>query len=165
METKGGFTLIELMIVVAIIAILAAVALPAMGESIRKAKDSNGIKVLGAIRTASGLYSTDDVNVNGDGIFFALNIKDIEIYLTPAMKKNLKYGDETTSATDNITSYQIVCGKVVNGSTVSVGRGELAGRNNVVEIYYNNQDGSVYADGTNEGDGYTDTKERLWKEY
>lgn len=163
MKTKGGFTLIELMIVVAIIAILSAITLPAMGESIRRAKDANGIKVLGTIRTAVGMHITDDEN--NDGKIYANKIVDLEIYFSPSMKTNLKIGDDVISDTDNVTSYQVVCGTVKKGGSVSMGRGELSGRSNVVEIYYNNQDGVSYADGTNEGDEYTDTKERLWKNY
>ena len=39
-QSEKGFTLIELMIVVAIIAILAAVAIPAFSKYIRRAKTS-----------------------------------------------------------------------------------------------------------------------------
>ena len=50
-NTKKGFTLIELMIVVAIIAILAAIALPAYADYVKRAKVSEGILALSSCRT------------------------------------------------------------------------------------------------------------------
>lgn len=57
---EKGFTLIELMIVVAIIAILAAVAAPKFGEQIKKSKDAKGLALVGNWRSASQLHYSDD---------------------------------------------------------------------------------------------------------
>ena len=58
MKSKG-FTLIELMIVVAIIAILAAVAAPKFGEQLKKAKDSKGVEVASVWSSAVRTYYSD----------------------------------------------------------------------------------------------------------
>lgn len=50
-KRKKGFTLIELMIVVIVIAILAAAAIPLYRRSVQRARASEGLSLLGTIRT------------------------------------------------------------------------------------------------------------------
>jgi prepilin-type N-terminal cleavage/methylation domain-containing protein len=59
MRTKRGFTLIELMIVVAIIGILAAIAIPKFAELIRKSSEGASKGNLGALRSAMSIYYGD----------------------------------------------------------------------------------------------------------
>ena len=54
-RTQAGFTLIELMIVIAIIGILASVALPAYQTYVKKAKFSEVVLAVAPIRTAIGV--------------------------------------------------------------------------------------------------------------
>lgn len=56
MKNSKGFTLIELMIVVAIIGILSAIAIPKFADLIRKSNEGATKGNLGAIRSAVSIY-------------------------------------------------------------------------------------------------------------
>jgi general secretion pathway protein G len=56
---RQGFTLIELMIVVAIIGILAAIAIPKFADLIRKSQEGSTKGNLGSIRSALSIYYGD----------------------------------------------------------------------------------------------------------
>ncbi|CAN7587050.1 prepilin-type N-terminal cleavage/methylation domain-containing protein [Pseudoduganella sp. LjRoot289] len=58
-QAQAGFTLIELMIVVAIIGILAAVAIPAYSDYTIKAKIGNALGSVNSIKTAIGLCAQE----------------------------------------------------------------------------------------------------------
>lgn len=68
-NTKNGFTLIELMIVIAIIGVLAAVALPAYQNYTRRATFSELVSAVGSIKTPIELLvqmrTTTAVNLTG----------------------------------------------------------------------------------------------------
>ena len=59
-QMQKGFTLIELMIVVAIIGILAAIAIPAYQDYIGRAQASEGLTATAGIRTEIGVVYSED---------------------------------------------------------------------------------------------------------
>ena len=69
MTSRKGFTLIELMVVVFIVGILAAVAIPIMRGRIDAAKWSEGRAAMGSIRTAARAFCAE----HGPGYTYAIN--------------------------------------------------------------------------------------------
>ena len=73
MKSKKGFTLIELMVVILIVAILAAVAIPILRGRIDAAKWSEGKAMMGSIATSVRAYAAEKgtaADVSGlDGAF------------------------------------------------------------------------------------------------
>src|ERR1700685_3583171 len=59
LKTKKGFTLIELMIVVAIIGILAAIAIPQFANLVAKSQEGACKGNLGTLRSALSIYYGD----------------------------------------------------------------------------------------------------------
>ncbi len=56
LRSKKGFTLVELMIVVVIVGVLAAVAIPMYRTNVKKAMATEGVALVGTVRTAQRVY-------------------------------------------------------------------------------------------------------------
>ena len=76
---KQGFTLIELMIVVAIIGILAAIAIPKFADLINKAKEGSTKGALSSVRSAIQVYYGDN-----EGWFPAVEAAPLTCLITNA---------------------------------------------------------------------------------
>lgn len=78
MRSNRGFTLIELMIVVVIIGILAAIAVPKFNNVSRRSKEAEAAPVLKQLRTlqeryvqAEGIYAANVADLEGGAVNFA----------------------------------------------------------------------------------------------
>ena len=71
----GGFTLIELMIVIAIIAVIAAVALPSYFGSIRKSRRAEAINLMSQVAQAQERVRSGSTTYSNDFGTAALNVR------------------------------------------------------------------------------------------
>ena len=70
-----GFTLIELMIVIAILAVLAAVALPAYFESVRKSRRADAINLMSQVAQAQERWRANNATYANDFGTSVLNVR------------------------------------------------------------------------------------------
>ena len=65
-DFKNGFTLIELVIIMVILGVLAAVAIPRIGNTIDSSEVSAEEAVIGSLRSALEVYAMDQVVMNSN---------------------------------------------------------------------------------------------------
>lgn len=94
MAEKAGFTLVELIVVIAILGILAGVAVPAYTGYIKKANEASDYMRLDAIKTAVIFTATEDKLADTD-------IKTIEVTESAVSYMN---GEDTTATVLTVDS-------------------------------------------------------------
>ncbi len=106
MNAQKGFTLIELMIVVAIIGILAAIAIPAYGKYQAKSKLTAGLAEISAAKTAAEEYLTNGGADAADAVVTPLGLQKETTNCTIAAALN-NATDSTISCTGKALPSQV----------------------------------------------------------
>ncbi len=111
MKSRKGFTLIELMVVVLIVGILAAVAIPLMRGRIDSAKWSEAKSAMGTVATALRAYASEKGTVVAADVGAAdfpklgVELTDLDgTYFT-----NEAYAMSAVSATNGVLNATITC--------------------------------------------------------
>lgn len=98
MKKQSGFTLIELMIVVAIVAILAAIALPAYQNYTNKAKFTAAISATGPVKTEA------EICAQTTGNYGCTNLSNAANFSVPAGVTLTLSGNTSASTSITVTT-------------------------------------------------------------
>ena len=92
MNKKSGFTLIELMIVVAIIAIIAAIAIPNLLRSRMSANEAGAAGAMRTLSTGEASYQAASIDTNANGIGQYGDLTDLGGTTPPFIDSSLSAG-------------------------------------------------------------------------
>jgi len=163
---KKGFTLIELVVVVAIILLLAATLAPKLRKEVAKARDAKAVAALGSVRTAINVFLADTgegpdklySSASGDYIIYESSSSD---YLE---NNAVTYMTEETPDTEGDIIVPIGGSQPFGeGDVVFGGTGEIRLNSSTVEVSI----ASVTPGGTGAtaASNLLDTKGNEWSKY
>lgn len=110
-NSEGGFTLVELLVVMLILGLLAAIAIPSFFNQRDKAKDADAKEATRTAQTAIETYATDN-----DGSYAAADAAALKL-IEPSLN-NANISDVTSDA----TSYSVTVTSDVAGQTFTISR-------------------------------------------
>lgn len=138
---RRGFTLIELMIVVAIIGILAAIALPKFADLLRKSGEGSGKGNLASVRSALSVYYA-----NMEGVY-------------PTLLQSITIGGNVISAMPKTVTPNY------HADTIAETDGLPSAGNDASGWLYDNTVGDANFGTTSVNCTHTDTKGSVWSSY
>ena len=163
---RKGFTLIELVVVVAIILLLAATLAPKLRKEVAKARDAKAVAALGSLRTAVNIFYSDKgktptklAGTSNDGESIYPVDADTSEYLEKDLVTFLNTDDASSDG-----SAGAPIGAHRSGPTETLNYGGFA-----TYEYNNTDDLEVYIDGASATAGTAtneyDTKGNAWASY
>ncbi|WP_321329293.1 type II secretion system protein [uncultured Ilyobacter sp.] len=166
---RKGFTLIELVVVVAIILLLAATLAPKLRKEVAKARDAKAVAALGSLRTAVNIFYSDKgeaptklaSETSPDSAIFDPS-EDTSEYL----EKNLITFLKDDGASDGEIAGAPVGGfRDSEGDTLNYGGFLVYDYDNTDDLEVTILGADTTARSATSTDGLYDTKDNPWSEY
>lgn len=146
---NGGFTLIELIIAVALVGILSSLVTPKVREQLAKGRDTKAISYLGAMRTAAELYYIEKGEaptavLEPDEAEDKKAIKNILPYLDPKAEAVIKDGKIQIGGSRKDKDTKITFGGEMRFTFKSPQHDEISKRGDGVYIWFAPAGDQVY---------------------
>ena len=125
MKNKKGFTLVELLVVIAIIGILAIVALPALFKNIEKAKIAKLEADISAIKSASLSYYADESKYTEGNITVNSGIGDEDPLAHKIENLGMPYNGSYTLVSSNGSEEYLELNIIIDGEISKSGLDKL----------------------------------------